>query len=572
MSLRWRVAAVMLLASVVPVGVSGWVLLREVEKAERAALGARVEATAVAASARLRARQRRVGSALQRLCAEDLVVDELLLGLQAGRAQPALAAPLQRRVPGLARALGVDALVLLDGRAGPGFGSPFAVHPAGGALGVDLVDALLRPRGRRAPGHDDPRWLVGALPGDPGARGWWTGCVARQGQARVLAAAALALDAALLEELGAGDPAASLVYAPGPPPAEGEAVATLMAVGGGAGLTIVARAEERPLRARRLALRRTLAGCLAATVGVALLLGLVLAVGLARPLGELRRAADRVAEGAMDSTIRMRAAGEVGRTLSAFNRMTAELQRAQARLLRAERIAAWRDIARRIAHEIKNPLMPIQTSIETMRKTHARRHPDFDEIFEESTATILEEVERLKAIVTEFSRFARLPRPSPVSLDVREVAQHVVGLHAAGPVAVRLELADDAPAVRADPDQLVQVLVNLVQNGADAARARHGDAGGEVRVAVRSGPRGGVRLSVEDNGPGIPPDERGQVFEPYFTTKPHGTGLGLAIVHRIVSDHGGSVDVEEGPEGGARFEVTLPREGPPEEAGASVTL
>ena len=173
--------------------------------------------------------------------------------------------------------------------------------------------------------------------------------------------------------------------------------------------------------------------------------------------------------------------------------------------------------------------MPIQTSIETMRKTHARQHPDFDEIFEESTVTILEEVERLKRIVTEFSRFARMPRPQPVELAVEDVARHTVGLHGGGPVAVELTIEDPLPKVRADREQLTQVLVNLVQNAADAAKARHGESGGRVDVVLSAADVDGdegVRVEVVDNGPGIPPDEQAKIFEPYYTTKAGGTGLG----------------------------------------------
>jgi nitrogen fixation/metabolism regulation signal transduction histidine kinase len=250
--------------------------------------------------------------------------------------------------------------------------------------------------------------------------------------------------------------------------------------------------------------------------------------------------------------------------------MTGELRHAQRRLIRAERVAAWRDIARRIAHEIKNPLMPIQTSIETMRKVHARRHPDFDEIFEESTSTILEEVARLGRIVSEFSRFARLPRPKPVELELTDIARHVVGLHAGGAVAVRLLVEGEPPPIRADREQLTQMLVNLVQNAAEAAEAAHGPGGGHVDVIVSPAPEG-VRLEVVDDGPGIPAEEQARIFEPYFTTKAGGTGLGLAIVHRIVGDHGGRIDVDDAEGGGAVFELVLPREGPPEEVSSTAT-
>ncbi|GAB4209159.1 MAG: hypothetical protein OHK0013_28300 [Sandaracinaceae bacterium] len=301
---------------------------------------------------------------------------------------------------------------------------------------------------------------------------------------------------------------------------------------------------------------------------------------------EVREAAAKLSRGEFDVQLH---AGDRA-TVSAFNEMTKELSRARARAVRAERIAAWRDIARRIAHEIKNPLTPIKMAIETMRKTFARQHPDFPEIFEESTRTVLEEVERMEKIVTEFSRFARLPRPNAARIDVLEVCVHVVSMYEVQnvaatnpetPRAARVKLEVD-PAwktngeprlVRADREQLTQVVVNLVQNAIDAAVSARGVEGANVLVRVRPGEDGGAVIEVHDDGPGVPVEDRARIFEPYYTTKTHGTGLGLPICDRIVSDHGGTLTVDESPRlGGARFVVTLSREGPLDEADASQTV
>ncbi|MFO0683271.1 MAG: ATP-binding protein [Sandaracinus sp.] len=319
-------------------------------------------------------------------------------------------------------------------------------------------------------------------------------------------------------------------------------------------------------------------GTLALAVGLGLLLAiLTLLAGGARRDRALEEAAARVGRGDLDVTIDGR-----GATASAFNRMTRELKDTQHRLARAERIAAWRDIARRIAHEIKNPLTPIKMAMETVRKTRARQHPDFDEIFDESTKTVLEETARLEKIVTEFSRFARMPRPKAESLDVREVAEKVVAMHdlpaaaatlpeAAKGVRVELVAPERLPSVRADREQLTQVLVNLVQNACDAAREKQGDEGGRVVVSLARTEDDGIRVVVADNGPGIPVEARDAVREPYYTTKSHGTGLGLAIVDRIVSDHGGTLTLGDALElGGAAVTVVLRREGPAEESEASL--
>jgi signal transduction histidine kinase len=301
---------------------------------------------------------------------------------------------------------------------------------------------------------------------------------------------------------------------------------------------------------------------------------------------EVREAAVKLSRGDFD--VQLHAGADS--TVSAFNQMTKELSRARARAVKAERIAAWRDIARRIAHEIKNPLTPIKMAIETMRKTFARQHPDFPEIFDESTRTVLEEVERMEKIVTEFSRFARLPRPNASMINPVDVAVHVVSMHEVQNVAATNPDTPRAPRVkidvdpafqtpgaprlvRADREQITQVLVNLVQNAIDAAVSKRGVEGANVLVRLVPGEHGAAVIEVHDDGPGLPVEERARVFEPYYTTKAHGTGLGLPICDRIVSDHGGTIVVDESPSlGGARFVVTLSREGPLDEADASQTV
>ncbi len=295
-------------------------------------------------------------------------------------------------------------------------------------------------------------------------------------------------------------------------------------------------------------------------------------------LDTLEAAAERIGRGDYEVTLSPEGGAADG-TYTAFNRMTRDLRDARARLVRAERVAAWRDVARRIAHEIKNPLTPIRMAIETLRKAKQRQHPELDDIFEESTAAVLEEVARMERIVTEFSRFARMPRPTAVSLEVPKIAEHVVQVHALpaevshaeGERApdVRLEVERGVGAVRADREQLMQVLTNLVQNAIDAAQSKRPDHP-QVLVRVLPGDDGAVRVEVHDNGPGIHRDEAAQVLEPYYTTKEKGTGLGLAIVDRIVADHAGHLIIGDSETlGGACVSVILRREGPPEEASSS---
>ena len=197
-----------------------------------------------------------------------------------------------------------------------------------------------------------------------------------------------------------------------------------------------------------------------------------------------------------------------------------------------------------------------------MRKAYRKEHPDFEEIFEESTLMILEEVERLKRIVTEFSRFARLPKPAPESLDVDELVGNVVSLYGGQEVKVVTDIPGDLPQINVDREQLTQVLHNLIQNAIDAASGREG---GAPKVQVSARPRAdGVDILVRDNGMGMSQETMSRIFEPYYTTKEgRGTGLGLAIVHRIVTDHEGTIDVASSPGEGSTFSLYLTSEGPP---------
>jgi nitrogen fixation/metabolism regulation signal transduction histidine kinase len=292
-------------------------------------------------------------------------------------------------------------------------------------------------------------------------------------------------------------------------------------------------------------------------IGLALVLGFVVSRRMIiRPVKALGEAARKVARGELGTTVEVRAHDELGELARTFNTMTADLAAARDELVRAERVAAWREIAQRIAHEIKNPLTPIQMAIETLQR--AQRKADaalFEELFAESSRTILDEVARLKHIVAEFSSFARLPAPRLSPCDVGEVVDATLALYAGGPPpqpTIDRELAAGLPLALADRDQLVQVLLNLLENARDAVADR-----GRIVVRTRAAERR-VELEVADSGPGLSDEARARLFTPYFTTKPSGTGLGLAIVHRIVTDHGGEIRVGGTLGQGAVFTVCLP--------------
>jgi len=300
------------------------------------------------------------------------------------------------------------------------------------------------------------------------------------------------------------------------------------------------------------------AGIAGAALLVTALLGLFVSRRITRDLDRLVVGVRAAARGDLDHRVEVRARDEIGEVASAVNVMMTDLAQANEDLAVAQRIAAWQEIARRLAHEIKNPLTPIQMSVETMRKTKEKAHPSHDEIFDESTRTILEEVGRLKRIVTDFSDFARLPRAQKQRVDLSSLVSSVASLYRGSGLELSLDVEAGELAVDADRDQVTQVLHNLIDNAREAARRSDG-AEGQVRVVARRTDRGALVI-VEDDGPGVPAEQREKLFTPYFTTKhaSGGTGLGLAIAHRIITEHGGRIRVDDGQLGGARFTVELP--------------
>jgi two-component system nitrogen regulation sensor histidine kinase NtrY len=238
-------------------------------------------------------------------------------------------------------------------------------------------------------------------------------------------------------------------------------------------------------------------------------------------------------------------------------------------LVKVQRMEAWQEVARRIAHEIKNPLTPIQLSAQRMRRRFGMRLRGSGEdgrIFDECVDSITSQVETLKLLVNEFSNFARLPAASLRSDDLNRIVREAVSRYE-GTEGVRLETDLDAelPAVEVDKEQLGRLLTNLIDNAIAAIRERAVREGGPMRgrVGLRTvydAPLRAVRLEVVDDGVGIPPGDRRRIFEPYFSTKDHGTGLGLAIVSRIVADHRGYIRVHDAEPRGARFIVELPVE------------
>jgi len=225
-------------------------------------------------------------------------------------------------------------------------------------------------------------------------------------------------------------------------------------------------------------------------------------------------------------------------------------------LIRAQKVAAWREVARRLAHEIKNPLTPIQLSADRLRRHFGGAPPQAKALIDECTATIIGEVESLKGLVDEFSQFARMPSPRTVPSDLGQLITDTIALYNGlfTDVTIEQRFAPGVPLVRLDPEQVRRVIINLVDNAIEAMERR-----GHIVVETQLDAANSlVRVVVADDGPGIPPAEREKLFLPYYSTKRRGSGLGLAIVRRIIAEHGGSIDVGDNTPRGTRFTIELP--------------
>ncbi|GAB4223177.1 MAG: hypothetical protein Kow0062_22720 [Acidobacteriota bacterium] len=301
-------------------------------------------------------------------------------------------------------------------------------------------------------------------------------------------------------------------------------------------------------------LRTALWGGLAAGALVALGLAGLLAAGTSAPLRRLARAVDGITERGLEPTPMPRAGGEAGRLARAIDRMIATVHQERLRRRDAERRAAWREVARRVAHEVRNPLTPIRLAVDNLRRAASRGPDALDAVLAEETDAIREEVARLERLVREFADYARLPAPDPRPVDLAALARRAIAGQIPEDGRVRLELdgGDALPPVLADPDLLAQALANLARNAVSA----FGERGGTIRVTLGAS-AGEVTLRIADDGPGIPPELAGRVFEPYVSGG-GGSGLGLAICRRIVEEHGGTIIAESPPEGGTAFVVGLP--------------
>jgi signal transduction histidine kinase len=290
-------------------------------------------------------------------------------------------------------------------------------------------------------------------------------------------------------------------------------------------------------------------------LGLAILLGTLWSSQISRPVEELADFSRKVAEGEWEEPLKLRSVKELETLVTALDRMRQDLKTYRERLVTSERHAAWSQMARKVAHEVKNPLTPIAISVSDLKRSYEQQRPDFPVILDQAVKTIGEEVERLKHMLQEFSEFGRLPAPEFKDCRLGDLLADLNALYAKDVQDKRLVLSNPDPNVTftADPSQLRQALVNLLQNGLEAVNGN-----GQVTITANAEPDN-IQISVSDNGPGLSPEQTKRLFSPGFTTKQTGSGLGLVMVERIVSDHQGTISVQSTPGQGTTFTLRLPR-------------
>jgi two-component system nitrogen regulation sensor histidine kinase NtrY len=279
-----------------------------------------------------------------------------------------------------------------------------------------------------------------------------------------------------------------------------------------------------------------------------------------RPVEQMAGAAREVAAGNWNTIVPVNSADELGALAESFNRMTQELLQQREQLVQSERVAAWRELARRLAHELKNPLFPLQLTVENLVRAREQSPEQFDEVFRESSSTLLAEIANLKTIISRFSEFSGMPQPQFQRVQLNEIVQNVARLLQAqlrsqqgAAIECRLELAADLEPIAADSELLHRAFSNLALNALDAM-----PQGGTLSLGTRQS-RNRVTVEVADTGTGLTAEECDRLFTPYYTSKAHGTGLGLAIVQSVISDHGGRISVRSKPGQGTTFTIELPR-------------
>jgi signal transduction histidine kinase len=322
---------------------------------------------------------------------------------------------------------------------------------------------------------------------------------------------------------------------------------------------IIAAFSDKQSKGVQMTLIRSLLGVAISGIVAAYVASYFISKSVTKPIQYLVDGVEVISRGDLDHQIEINAQGEVRFLVDSVNKMTVALKENRERALSAERIAVWQDVARTMAHEIKNPLWPIQSSIRSLRRSYESNREAFDEIFDECTETIIEEVDVLRKIVDEFSQFARMPKPQLNECSLNEIIGYTLNLYTGRPENVKIvnETIDDIPKIMGDSEQLSRAFINIITNAVQAM-----PDGGKLIISTSLSDENVkskyVNIIFTDTGIGMSSEVQEKIFQPYFTTKEGGTGLGMAIVHRIITDHNGSIELESKENVGTKFTILLP--------------
>ncbi len=291
---------------------------------------------------------------------------------------------------------------------------------------------------------------------------------------------------------------------------------------------------------------------------IALWVSSLIAREITEPVRKLVAGTQEVANGNLQCQVKIDARDELGILADSFNFMTRELCTYAEELRQVEKSAAWREVAQKLAHEIKNPLTPIQLSAERLQRRYRSNREGYGEILEECTQTIVDEVERLRKLLDEFSRLARMPRANPMPSDINSILEKALRLYGEYPenLEVKIESEEGLPQISVDPEQMERAFFNIIKNAAEAMKD-----GGSLTIGthlVNEQDSNHIEVVIADTGPGISTGSMDSLFTPHFSTKIGGAGLGLAIVKKIITDHGGDVTVKSKKSEGTVFTVKIP--------------
>jgi signal transduction histidine kinase len=561
MTLRSRLALALAAGALLPMAVALAVPLARVESAAREETDRRLAAAhrqAQVVVARERAETAlRLDRAAAGLASDRALLAAVLAGPEAA-ARTVARTLAERHGLDLVEVSGPQRTVLSTWGASPAAGAPSALAD------VPSVGTTLR---RYRPAEGDEAQAVGLFASRraavPGER---LDVAGGRGVGRALLAEIAALTGAPVALL---DPAGEAVLAAGG--SEGtKGVPAVVAIDGGWSVRV-----EAPVASAARLRADLFAGAIAVApfaLVASIAAGFFIAGRIARPIADLAARADAIAAERGGPFALLPESDEVVRLRGSFERMLDALEQSERERVAAQRVAAWQEVARRVAHEVRNALSPIQLAVANLRRTHAQAPARIERALVEEGTAILEEVESLKRLVDEFSEFARLPAPRLAPCDLAAAARQAAGLFAgrlarAG-VVLDLDLDQAARDVSADGEQIGRVFKNVIANALDALEAAPAGRERRVTVSLRGASiRGAPAVSIEvrDNGVGMEVHAVERVFEPYYTSRAErgGTGLGLAIAHRIVSEHAGTIRAQSQPGRGASFTIVLPVAGPP---------